>query len=213
MNRVQFLAEKWLRTEDNDVLDNLARELRPRIEYLARNFDQMYQEDLVQHALSGLEDALRRYSPESGTLFHTYFHHRSLGRMRNYSRDNHRTIRVSRHFHDFIQSHSKFKERFTNEHGRPPSLQESAQFHGCTEEHLTEQFVLSRQPYSLNGVREIIQDNPEHEILGRMADKEFVAELIANVTAGKSLSYLFDGDTIKGRRATKLVKNYLKENQ
>lgn len=213
MNRVQFLAEKWLSTEDKDVLDTLARELRPRIEYLARNFDVTYQEDLVQHALSGLTDALQRYSPESGTSFHTYFHHRSLGRMRNYSRDNHRTIRVSRHFHDFIQTHSKFKEKFTNENGRVPSLRESAEFHGCTEEYLTKQFVLSRQPYSLHDNRDFIQENPEQGILDNLANQEFVTQLIEHVNEGKSLAYLFGGDAAKGRRATKLVKNYLQENQ
>jgi DNA-directed RNA polymerase specialized sigma subunit len=213
MNRTQFLVEKWLETRSEEILDLLARELRPRTEYLARNFDPIYQEDLVQHALMGLRDALERYTLDKGFRFETYYYHRSLGKMLNYSRDHHRTIRVSRYLHDFIQKHSKFRERFVVEHLRQPTVEESAAYHGCTEEYLTKQITLTRQPYSLTSTSDIIQENPEHDIISNLANKQMLEEIIGNVKEGKSLAYLFDGDTTKGRRATKLVKKYLEDNR
>ena len=215
MNRTQFLVEKWLENQSNEVLDDLARELRPKIEYLARNFDPSYQEDLVQHALLDLRHAILRYSIGAGNRFETYFHHRSLGRMLNYSRDHHRTIRVSRHAHDFIQKQSKFTEKFVANNLRKPTVEESAAFHECSEEYLTKQLVLSRQPYSLENASDFVQkatDNPEQEIIDTITNSELIETLVAHVKAGKSLAYMFDGDTVKGRRATKLVKKYLEEN-
>jgi DNA-directed RNA polymerase specialized sigma subunit len=216
---VQFLAEKWLRTKDSDTLDRLAKELRPGLIQQASRLDRAHYEDMVQHALSKLVHILNRYDVNSNVKFHTFFWVTSTGYMRNYIRDYSKVVRVSRHTYDIVNKYSKFIANFIKDHGREPTVQESAKSLKVDEEELQKIVeILERLKHSYNfscpeSISVDIQTvNPEEALIDSIINNETVGKLVADVQAGRSLAYLFPGDRARSKKAEKLVKAYIQEN-
>ncbi len=83
-------------------------------------------DDLFQVGCIGLIKALDNFDPYLNVQFSTYGVVMILGEIKRYIRDNN-AIKVSRNTKDIACKALSFKERFTRQYGREPTMEETAQ--------------------------------------------------------------------------------------
>lgn len=151
-DQIQFLAEKWKRTEDDDVLAELVVVVLPKLETLVYSLfpKSVIKEDLVAVGLADIKEALQKYeitTNDTGKLqvkFLTYYSRRATGIMRHTRRDTETTIRVSRHSSDLVVKYHSFSNKYFNKHGKYPSNEEAAKAIKVTEDALTTHLKLNK---------------------------------------------------------------------
>ena len=106
------------------------------------------QEDLFQIGCIGLMKAIDRFDQTFGVCFSTYAVPMIIGEVKRYLRDNN-SIRVSRSIRDLAYKAIQFKEKYTKEKGKEPSIEEIAKGLGVEKEEVAFSFNAIQDPISL----------------------------------------------------------------
>jgi RNA polymerase sigma-B factor len=112
-----------------DLVHSLARRFANRGEPL---------DDLVQVASMGLLKAIDRFDSDRNVQFTTYAVPTIVGELRRYFRDRASAIRLPRGLRERSHALNTAVQRFSQEHGRSPSIPEIAVEMGLTEEEVIE---------------------------------------------------------------------------
>ncbi len=124
------LFARW--QEDRDVVarEALVQRFMPLARSLARRYARSSEpfEDLLQVASLGLIKALERFDPAKGHPFQSFAVPTILGEMRRYFRDSGWAIHIPRGTQERALKVRDAQERFANEHGRAPTVNQLAQY-------------------------------------------------------------------------------------
>lgn len=105
-------------------------------------------DDLFQVGCVGLIKAIDNFDITQGVQFSTYAVPMIIGEIKRYLRDNN-SIRVSRSIRDLAYKTIQFKERYTKENGKEPTLEQIAKELGVTEEDISISLDAIQDPVSL----------------------------------------------------------------
>ena len=105
-------------------------------------------DDLFQVGCVGLIKAIDNFDLSQNVQFITYAVPMIVGEVKRYLRDNN-SIRVSRSIRDLAYKTIQFKERYTKEHGKEPSIEEIAKELGVEKEEISFSLDAIQDPVSL----------------------------------------------------------------
>ena len=105
-------------------------------------------DDLFQVGCVGLIKAIDNFDLSQNVQFSTYAVPMIIGEIRRYLRDNN-PIRVSRSIRDLAYKAIQFKEKYSKEKGREPSIEEIAKGLGVEKEEIAFSFNAIQDPISL----------------------------------------------------------------
>ena len=105
-------------------------------------------DDLFQVGCIGLIKAIDNFDLSQNVQFSTYAVPMIIGEVKRYLRDN-KSIRVSRSVRDLAYKSMQFKEKFTKEHGKEPTIEQIAKELGVTKEEIALSFDAIQDPVSL----------------------------------------------------------------
>ncbi len=105
-------------------------------------------DDLFQVGCVGLIKAIDNFDLSQNVQFSTYAVPMIIGEVKRYLRDNN-SIRVSRSVRDLAYKVIQFKERYTKEHGKEPSVEEIAKELEVTKEDIAFSLDAIQDPVSL----------------------------------------------------------------
>ncbi len=105
-------------------------------------------DDLFQVGCVGLIKAIDNFDLSQNVQFSTYAVPMIVGEVKRYLRDNN-SIRVSRSIRDLAYKTIQFKERYTKEHGKEPSIEEIAKELGVEKEEISFSLDAIQEPVSL----------------------------------------------------------------
>lgn len=105
-------------------------------------------DDLFQVGCVGLIKAIDNFDLSQNVQFSTYAVPMIVGEVKRYLRDNN-SIRVSRSIRDLAYKTIQFKERYTKEHGKEPSIEEIAKELGVEKEEISFSLDAIQDPVSL----------------------------------------------------------------
>ena len=105
-------------------------------------------DDLFQVGCVGLIKAIDNFDLSQNVQFSTYAVPMIIGEIKRYLRDNN-SIRVSRSVRDLAYKSMQFKEKFTKEHGKEPTIEQIAKELGVTKEEIALSFDAIQDPVSL----------------------------------------------------------------
>jgi len=95
-------------------------------------------DDIEQAAMLGLVKAINRYDATYGGRFLPFAMPTMTGEVKRHFRDHTWAVRVPRHLQELSLALREARRDFTQEHGRPPSVQEISALLGVTEEETIE---------------------------------------------------------------------------
>jgi RNA polymerase sigma-B factor len=124
------LFERWQRRKDERAREELVLRFVPLARSLARRYGRSSEpfEDLMQVASLGLLKAIDRYDAGLGHPFQSYAVPTILGEMRRYFRDSGWAIHVPRGAQERALKVRDAQERLSNETGRPPTVNQLAEY-------------------------------------------------------------------------------------
>ena len=105
-------------------------------------------DDLFLVGFIGLIKAIDNFDLSQNVQFSTYAVPMIIGEVKRYLRDNN-SIRVSRSVRDLAYKSMQFKEKFTKEHGKEPTIEQIAKELGVTKEEIALSFDAIQDPVSL----------------------------------------------------------------
>ncbi len=105
-------------------------------------------DDLFQVGCIGLIKAIDNFDLSQNVQFSTYAVPMIIGEVKRYLRDNN-SIRVSRSVRDLAYKSMQFKEKYTKEHGKEPTIEQIAKELGVTREEIALSFDAIQDPVSL----------------------------------------------------------------
>ena len=105
-------------------------------------------DDLFQVGCVGLIKAIDNFDLTQNVQFSTYAVPMIIGEVKRYLRDNN-SIRVSRSVRDLAYKAMQFKERYTKEHGKEPTVEEIAKELNVEKEEIAFSFDAIQDPVSL----------------------------------------------------------------
>ena len=105
-------------------------------------------DDLFKVGCVGLIKAIDNFDLSQNVQFSTYAVPMIIGEVKRYLRDNN-SIRVSRSIRDLAYKAMQFKERYTKEHGKEPTIEEMAKELGVEKEEIGFSFDAIQDPISL----------------------------------------------------------------
>ena len=148
-------------------------------------------DDLFQVGCVGLIKAIDNFDLNQNVQFSTYAVPMIIGEVKRYLRDNN-SIRVSRSIRDLAYKAIQFKEKYTKEHGKDPSIDEIAKKLGVEREEIATSFDAIQDPISLQ--EPIYNDGAENiYIIDQIKDSKNTDELWAeNMTIKGALERLND---------------------
>lgn len=148
-------------------------------------------DDLFQVGCVGLIKAIDNFDLNQNVQFSTYAVPMIIGEVKRYLRDNN-SIRVSRSIRDLAYKAIQFKEKYTKEHGKDPSIDEIAKELGVEREEIATSFDAIQDPISLQ--EPIYNDGTENiYIIDQIKDSKNTDELWAeNMTIKGALERLND---------------------
>jgi RNA polymerase sigma-B factor len=124
------LFTRWQGHGEESAREELVRRFMPLARSLARRYGRSSEpfEDLLQVASLGLLKAIDRYDGERGHPFQSYAVPTILGEMRRYFRDSGWAIHVPRGAQERALKVRDAQERLSNETGRPPTVNQLAEY-------------------------------------------------------------------------------------
>ena len=105
-------------------------------------------DDLFQVGCVGLIKAIDNFDLSQNVQFSTYAVPMIIGEVKRYLRDNN-SIRVSRSVRDLAYKAMQFKEKYTKEHGKEPTIEEIAKELNVEREEIAFSFDAIQDPVSL----------------------------------------------------------------
>ncbi len=138
------LFEKYQRTRDPQVREELILAHMNLVRYLARKFANRGEplEDLIQVGTIGLINAIDRFDPNRGTRFATYATPTIVGEIRRYFRDRGWAVKVPRRLQELNLAANKVIDELTQRLDRPPTVREIAEELDVTEQEALEAMEL-----------------------------------------------------------------------
>lgn len=198
-----------IKAELVDLNMDLARSLAHRFANRGEPYD-----DLVQVASIGLLKSIDRFDPERNVQFATYAVPTIVGELKRYFRDRTGTIRLPRGLRERSHRLNNVVQKFSQEHGRSPSVAEIAGAAGMTEEDVIETLA-SNESMAIASLDTAATDEGETSLLDVIGDEDRALKLLderlslAGAVSGlgareKDLLYL---RFIEGRSQTEIARN------
>jgi len=124
------LFERWRQCRDLQARDLLIERFLPLARKLARRYVRSTEpyEDLVQVASLGLVKAVERFDPQRGFAFTSFAVPTIVGELKRYFRDTGWALHVDRGAQERARKVTDAQEQLSVRTGRPPSLDELAQY-------------------------------------------------------------------------------------
>ncbi len=124
------LALRWQEHEDRRAREQLFEQFRPLARKLAGRYSNPYEplEDLVQVAYIGLLGAVDRYDPRRGVRFPAFAIPTILGELKRYFRNTGWSTHVPRGAQEMALRVERAVRELTAGSGRPPSVEQLAQY-------------------------------------------------------------------------------------
>jgi RNA polymerase sigma-B factor len=134
------LFQTYQDTHDPEIKRVLVNSHMDLVHSLARRFINRGEplDDLVQVASMGLLKAIDRFDSSRNVQFTTYAVPTIVGELKRYFRDRASTIRLPRGLRERSHALNMAVQRFSQEHGRSPSIAEIAEVLGISEEDVIE---------------------------------------------------------------------------
>lgn len=153
---------------DEEATEELIRTNYPLAASLARRFQGrgVENEDLIQIALIGMLKAIKTFDVDRGTAFSTYAVPLIIGEIRKFLRDD-GLIKVSRENKRNSAILLKCREKFCEDHGREPHVEELAAETGIAPEQVVEALNCARPVSSLS---DPIGDDAEFTVENTLED-------------------------------------------
>ena len=148
-------------------------------------------DDLFQVGCVGLIKAIDNFDLSQNVQFSTYAVPMIIGEIKRYLRDNN-SIRVSRSVRDLAYKAIQFKEKYTREHGKEPTIEEIAKELDVEKEEIAFSFDAIQDPVSLQ--EPVYSDGTESiYIMDQVKDSKNTDELWAEkMTIMQAMSKLND---------------------
>src|SRR2546423_11470473 len=130
------LFHRWRRSADRAARDELIARYLPLARKLARRYmtsSEPY-DDLVQVASLGLVKAVERFDPDRGFAFTSFAVPTIVGELKRYFRDSAWALHVDRGAQERARRIAEAQEEVSAPTGRPPTIDELAQYLEMTEE-------------------------------------------------------------------------------
>lgn len=132
-------------------------------------------DDLFQVGCVGLIKAIDNFDLTQNVQFSTYAVPMIIGEVKRYLRDNN-SIRVSRSVRDLAYKSMQYKEKYTRENGKEPTIEEIAKELGVEKEDIAFSFDAIQDPISLQ--EPVYNDGSESiYIMDQVKDKKNTDEL------------------------------------
>jgi len=124
------LFDRWQKDRDRRAREELIDRFLPLARKLARRYAGPREpfEDLMQVASLGLVKAVDRFDTERGTAFSSFAVPTILGELKRYFRDLGWSVHVPRGAQELALKVEEAQQQLTTRTGRPPSVQELAQY-------------------------------------------------------------------------------------
>ena len=124
------LLRRWHDEADRGARDALVERFMPLARRLANRYRSPYEpvEDLAQVAAVGLLGAIDRFDCDRGIPFPSFAIPTILGELKRYFRDTGWSVHVPRRPQEMALQVSRAVERMTSRSGRPPRVQELAEY-------------------------------------------------------------------------------------
>src|SRR5437764_15171213 len=124
------LFSRWHNHGDTEAREALVARFMPLARSLARRYDRSSEpfDDLLQVASLGLLKALDRYDADRGHPFPSFAVPTILGEMRRYFRDSGWAVHVPRGAQERALKVRDAQERFANQRGRAPTVNQLAEY-------------------------------------------------------------------------------------
>ncbi|MGO9489842.1 MAG: SigB/SigF/SigG family RNA polymerase sigma factor [Solirubrobacteraceae bacterium] len=183
------LFTRWQLHGEEAAREELVRRFMPLARSLARRYGRSSEpfEDLLQVASLGLLKAIDRFDGERGHPFQSYAVPTILGEMRRYFRDAGWAIHVPRGAQERALKVRDAQERLSNESGRPPTVNQLAEYLEIDVEDVIDalQAIRAYETVSLDAPRGGGDEDivPYGDTIGRDDDRYELVELDATVTA------------------------------
>jgi len=134
------LFERYRRTGDEAIRDELVRRFLPLAHQLARRYERSDEplDDLVQVASVGLVKAVQRFDPSRGSAFSSFAVPTIVGELKRYFRDLGWAVHMPRAIQERALEVNRAVTGLSRDLGRSPTPAELAQFTGLTREEVLE---------------------------------------------------------------------------
>jgi RNA polymerase sigma-B factor len=138
--RERQLFARYRDHDDLTARDKLVEQFLPLATGLAQRYRRGGEplEDLVQVASLGLLKAIDRFEPDRGTAFSSFAVPTIAGEIKRYFRDKGWAVRVPRELQELAQRVDRTTDRLIHELGRAPTVSETADDLGLTQEEVLE---------------------------------------------------------------------------
>ncbi len=126
----QELFARWRQSQDPRAREELVERFLPLARNLARRYAGAREpfDDLLQVASLGLVKAIDRFDPERGAAFSSFAVPTILGELKRYFRDLGWSVHVPRGAQEQALKVQEAQERLTSRTGRPPSVNDLAEY-------------------------------------------------------------------------------------
>jgi len=144
--------------------------------------------DIVQEGNIGLAHGIKKFDPERGYALSTYVYwwvRQSISRYLSY---HDRMIRIPSHAGEILTKLRQWRPQFELSHGRPPTLEESAEYCAITPKRLREYLESSEDCLSLDKVG--VGLDSDHTLLELITDGEHPMEKLDNIFCGDTVDRL-----------------------
>lgn len=142
--------------------------------------------DIVQEGNIGLAHGIKKFDPERGYALSTYVYWWIRQSISRYLSHHDRMIRIPSHAGEILTKLRQWAPEFELAHGRPPTLEESAEYCNTNPKRLREYLERSEDCLSLDKPRTGL-DSQEHSLIELITDGEHPME---------KLDSLFCSDTV-----------------
>ena len=135
--------------------------------------------DIVQEGNIGLAHGIKKFDPERGYALSTYVYwwvRQSISRYLSYHE---RMIRIPSHAGEILTKLRQWRPQFELSHGRPPTLEESAEYCAISPKRLREYLESSEDCLSLDKVGTGLDS--DHTLLELITDGEHPMEKLDNI--------------------------------
>jgi len=144
--------------------------------------------DIVQEGNIGLAHGIKKFDPERGYALSTYVYwwvRQSISRYLSY---HDRMIRIPSHAGEILTKLRQWRPQVELSHGRPPTLEESAEYCAITPKRLREYLESSEDCLSLDKVG--VGLDSDHTLLELITDGEHPMEKLDNIFCGDTVDRL-----------------------
>ena len=144
--------------------------------------------DIVQEGNIGLAHGIKKFDPERGYALSTYVYWWIRQAISRYLSYNDRMIRIPSHAGEILMKLRQWAPQFELSHGRPPTLEESAEYCATSPKRLREYLERSEDCLSLDKPRTGLDS--EHSLIEVITDGEHPMEKLDNLFCSDTVDRL-----------------------